>query len=191
MPKWNSLFRWSGCPVYSIERAFFATIVSMRRTTNSPRFPPYIKSFFVFHYFVKKASERACVSPRYPSGISRRGGLWEKIANESGERRDMEKNRRRIRGERERRGRRERALALDQKKAAGFIDRATAAEHRVRLALSAFAPVYSLLSLHLFTASLRRIVQTSWLSLSCLPQPHHPSNWIPFIFSYGTTSSPV
>jgi hypothetical protein len=63
----------------------------MRRTTNSPRFPPYIKSFFVFHYFVKKASERACVSPRYPSGISRRGGLWEKIANESGERRDMEK----------------------------------------------------------------------------------------------------
>lgn len=75
----------------------------------------------------------------------------------------MEKNRRRIRGERERerRGRRERALALDQKKAAGFIDRATAAEHRVRLALSAFAPVYSLLSLHLFTASLRRIVQTS------------------------------
>lgn len=74
----------------------------MRRTTNSPRFPPYIKSFFVFHYFVKKASERACVSPRYPSGISRRGGLWEKIANESGERRDMEKKnrRRRRRGER-------------------------------------------------------------------------------------------
>ena len=76
------------------------------------------------------------------------------------------------RGERERdmeeeeRGERlvgERALALDQKKAAGFIDRATA-ESQFRL--SAFAPLllyvsryFSCISPHIYTHSLRLLLR--------------------------------
>lgn len=111
----------------------------------------------MFHYFVEK--RRLC----YTSGISRRGGLWEKIANKSPI--DMD-------------GQSERALALDQKKAAGFIDRAAAQSVE-----SSFRFCSAVGSRSFFLASLRTA------SSLLLPIYCPDESWLPVAYSAPFPSS--
>ena len=91
----------------------------------------------------------------------------------------------------------ERALALDQKKAAGFIDRATA-ESQFRL--SAFAPLllyvsryFSCISPHIYTHSLRLLLRIycpdeSWLSFCLLAVPIAASSSVQ-LAAYSSSST--